>query len=242
MNITDLTRDDIDHLSLQAISSKPRSYTWDGEALTEDEWTYWEAFTYQGGAGDFVLIANHSGIERAYLNDKLYASDEYDDYIYDAGAEDDDPPTDLLTQEAFDALFEVEPYQWGSEGPMMNYWYPLDEQVSQYSSFSPIDAALALRNVPLCVVEVDGEYGMALTGGGMDFTDRIVEGFLHLGMLPPVHFANLDIGPGAWQEARPLVLAMKRSLQCMIDRLGYDVERLDRYASSTTGYDPEGRG
>ena len=70
------------------------------------------------------------------------------------------------------------------EGPMMNYYYPAEID-------DPGDAARKLADTCLCVVEVDGRTGLALTGGGMDLSWEIVGAFVALGMLPPVHFADL---------------------------------------------------
>jgi hypothetical protein len=70
-----------------------------------------------------------------------------------------------------------------AEGPMMNYWYPCPIN-------SPEDAARILEGLPVCVVEVDGEMGLALTGGGMDLSWEICEAYTRLGYLPPIHYAG----------------------------------------------------
>jgi hypothetical protein len=49
-----------------------------------------------------------------------------------------------------------------NEGPMMNYFYPLGN-----------------------------EWGLALTGGGMDLSWQICEAYIRLGYLPPLHFCDL---------------------------------------------------
>lgn len=73
-----------------------------------------------------------------------------------------------------------------NEGPMMNYFYPLPELRG-----TPEGAALSIKDLPLCVVELEGEYGLALTGGGMDLSWAICEAYMRLGWLPPVHFCQL---------------------------------------------------
>ena len=119
-------------------------------------------------------------------------------------------PGDLVHQVAgvlagsdFDAL-DREAHGY-AEGPMMNYWYPLEEQdedrLGPYrSTFDAAEAAFRLRHHSLCLVEVGGELGLALTGGGMDFTWDIAEAFIDLGYLPPLHFCDLPgmagKGPG----------------------------------------------
>lgn len=72
----------------------------------------------------------------------------------------------------------------GDDGPMMSYYYELPTD--------PSDAAIAeLVELPVCVVYIDGEPGLALTGGGMDLSWEICEAFMRLGYLPPLHFAGL---------------------------------------------------
>jgi hypothetical protein len=83
------------------------------------------------------------------------------------------------------------------EGPMMNYYYPLP--------FDPSDTAIAeLANLPLCVVYVDEDPALALTGGGMDLSWEICEAFMRLGCLPPLHFAGLPAMAGRGENADDL--------------------------------------
>jgi len=70
------------------------------------------------------------------------------------------------------------------EGPMMNYWYPIEIDDVE-------DAARKLIHLPLCVVKVGDETGLALTGGGMNLAWEICEAFITLGYLPPTHFCDL---------------------------------------------------
>lgn len=69
--------------------------------------------------------------------------------------------------------------------PMMNYYYPLPDE-RRYDE----DDAKAIQHLNLCLVEFveDGTYALALTGGGMDLSWDICEGFIRLGYYPPVHF------------------------------------------------------
>lgn len=80
-------------------------------------------------------------------------------------------------------------------GPMMSYFYGLEDL---RSDFDPAEAAKAIVDLPLCVIEWQGDeqdnhsggYALALTGGGTDLTWEICEAFMRLGYLPPVHFAS----------------------------------------------------
>jgi hypothetical protein len=95
-----------------------------------------------------------------------------------------------------------------SEGPLMNYWYPVDiDDVEQ--------AALDISHLPLCVVQFEnGETGIALTGAGMDFTWEICAAFIALGKLPPTHFCDLPRMAGQERSSswRDIVAACKKSL------------------------------
>jgi hypothetical protein len=91
---------------------------------------------------------------------------------------------------------EIDPFEQGAEGPVMSYYYPLPRDEDDLN-----EAASKISMLPLCVVRIDAEtlndprgedtYALALTGGGMDLSWEICEGFARLGYLPPVHFANL---------------------------------------------------
>jgi hypothetical protein len=111
-----------------------------------------------------------------------------------------------------------------AEGPMMNYWYPIEGR-----AFDAEDAALKLLDVPLCVVQVNGTYGLALTGGGMDLTWEIVEAFVTLGFLPPRDHVDLPLMAQPYDDtALYLIEACRRTVSIMANWLVNDLERLDR--------------
>jgi hypothetical protein len=85
-----------------------------------------------------------------------------------------------------------------AEGPMMNYAYPLGNNLRH----SPEEAARLLKDLPLCLVERDGEWFLALTGGGMDLRWEIIEAFMLLGFLPPLHFVAPPAMAGKSLNAR----------------------------------------
>lgn len=133
----------------------------------------------------------------------------------------------------FDHLEAVEPYQYGAEGPMMNYWYSLGDVRSGYGAAQiggwnhtadEIDTAYKLRHVSLCLVEVDETFGLALTGGGMDLTWQIVEAYTLLGYLPPAKFCR---PPGfKTTDEDYLVAAMHRTLTALVERYQRDADYL----------------
>ena len=75
-------------------------------------------------------------------------------------------------------------YISGGEGPMMNYMYFIEIDDVE-------EAAKKISDLPLCVVELNGATGLALTGGGMDLSWEICSAFIKLGQLPPLHFCRL---------------------------------------------------
>jgi hypothetical protein len=93
---------------------------------------------------------------------------------------------------------ECQGYFGRSEGPVMNYWYAVD--LSKVSD--PDEAAKLIADLPLCVVEIEGQYGLALTGGGMDLSWEICEAYTRLGQLPPVHFCDLPRMSGRGEDGR----------------------------------------
>lgn len=116
-----------------------------------------------------------------------------------------------------------------SDGPMMDYYYPLpgfDMDVE--------DAAKAIVDLPLCIVHFNenDEYALALTGGGMNLSWHICTAYLKLGYMPPLHFAELPkfaggppIGPAAGKR---VLKAMEQSIKVSQNWLdGYKVKLKD---------------
>ena len=115
---------------------------------------------------------------------------------------------------------------WVSEadGPMMNYWYPVEIDDCQ-------EAAHKLVHLPLCVVEFsDGRTGLALTGGGMNLSWEICEAFIAIGYLPPVYFSDLPVmADKRLDEKNRLTLAACiRSNEVMRQRAAWNIDRLRR--------------
>lgn len=99
------------------------------------------------------------------------------------------------------------------EGPMMNYFYPLGPERDGWDD--PEEMARRIAGLPLCIVRLDGEMGLALTGGGMDLSWEICEAYTRLGCLPPTHFEPPAMsGRGTSDRDRYLVAAYRRA--CMV--------------------------
>jgi hypothetical protein len=122
---------------------------------------------------------------------------------------------------------ECDGYVPQNDGPMMDYYYPLAD-FGRYDD--PRTAVLAIVDLPLCLVhfEVPGEWGLALTGGGMDLSWEICEAFTLLGYLPPFHFCNLPQMSGRGESARDrrIIAACRESARWMKHRAGYTLRNL----------------
>jgi hypothetical protein len=107
------------------------------------------------------------------------------------------------------------------EGPMMNYWYPIDIKDCE-------EAARKLVCLPLCVVEFpDGTTGLALTGGGMDLSWEICNAFMLLGQLPPVHFELPAMcGRGVNERDRWVIAGVRKACQVMAKRMAWRLKKL----------------
>lgn len=128
---------------------------------------------------------------------------------------------------------EVDPFDNGAEGPMMNYYYPLEDLGRASDVY---DAAERIRDLPLCVVDFDesgGGYALALTGGGMDLSWEICEAFTRLGFLPPLHFCDLPRMSG-YPRGEPdlyVIEACKRSAEVARYQAERTAERLAEFTA-----------
>lgn len=157
------------------------------EAAGEDceGFTYWEVVQAELN-GEYIDVVTGNGSSPTHIvvdgtAISLYDHERYIDALggWKINDEDEDVlPEGALDADEFDALSEQDVY---SDGPMMNYWYPLDVS----SDFDPVEAAAKIAHTNLCVVLVGDDYGLALTGGGMDFSWEIALAFIRIGYYPP---------------------------------------------------------
>jgi len=95
-----------------------------------------------------------------------------------------------------------------ADGPMMNYYYPLPDDMD-------CEDARKLSG-PIVLIEFDdGNWALALSGGGMDLSWDICRAFIDLGYLPPIEFRLPEFAGDEWTYDRArIVMAMLRSLEC----------------------------
>ncbi len=119
-----------------------------------------------------------------------------------------------------------------TEGPMMDFFYPLPH----FDHLGTDEAAKLIVDLPLCVIYVEdmNEYGLALTGGGMDLSWEICEAYMRLNYLPPVHFCDLPGMAGKRLNTRTkwILAGCRRSLKVVEQRASFTREHLQSISKS----------
>lgn len=159
-----------DRLYSDSVRTMPRGMDWSEDRFGPDgdeRWTSYEGFKCETEGCPFVVVSTGGEVRcdedsgTLYLNGQRYDPDD---------AEEGDP-------------VPCGEYIGHAEGPMMNYAYAVDRADS--------DSAARLTDLPLALVETDdGDWFLALTGGGMDLSWEICAGYVRLGSYPPAHFAS----------------------------------------------------
>lgn len=162
------------------VTAKPRTIDW-AEEINDDGEGFKSFEWIECDCGHSLLMeASQSGEQHRYIQDIV-------DVLDDSGEAVDEEDNRCTAEVHF-------------EGPQMNYFYECDWNDTE-------EAAKAIKNLPLCLIELrDGTKGMALTGGGMDLSWEICAAYVALGYLPPVHFAG-DLPSMAWGPSKPSYLA-----------------------------------
>jgi hypothetical protein len=114
--------------------------------------------------------------------------------------------------------------QAGRYEPIYNVLYPLPEQFAV-----PRDFRDRLNNMTIVRVENE-EYGLALTGCGMDFTWEICESYMRLGYYPPASMCRLPqmAGRGSSKLDKTIIAACLASVDAATTRLRFTREHLRR--------------
>lgn len=198
-------------LSVAVIDAKPITYDFSSNAVDHETdmmlWRSMEAVTCPD-CGQYIL----EGDEHAFINPDgeavprgvllddadIYGDDELTEWAEARGFR----PCEHDGQ-SYDDFREA-------EGPQMNYAYPLDHGGGR-DFFHP-DYARMIAGLPLCLVEIEGEDYLALTGGGMDMSWSICEAYIRLGFLPPTHFTLPEMaGTKLTERNARIVAAVQRA-------------------------------
>lgn len=155
---------DVETLYVECVDYKPVSYSWGGfDANGERQWR------------SLSLECDCCGMSPKERRESLDSDDDLAGWYTDGSEPSEGQP----------CLFSGCSGDYFGAEPMMNYYYPLPSQ-----TFGA-DNAEAIENLPVVLVEIDGEYALALSGGGMDLSWEICEAYMRLGFLPPFHFTRL---------------------------------------------------
>lgn len=125
-----------------------------------------------------------------------------------------------------------------NEGPMMNSRYPIDVR----RVGGPRDAARAIKHLPLCIVDIDQAYYLALTGGGMDFSWEIAEAYMCLGYLPPQFVHDLPHMAGrklSDPRTKWVLEGVRKAVRVQRDWAQQALDRLDRYWAELEAKEPQ---
>jgi len=108
--------------------------------------------------------------------------------------------------------------------PMMNYLYPLGE-------FFEVPSDWKEKLVSMTIVQIDEEYYLASTGGGMDMSWQICETYINLGYYPPTHFCQLPhmAGLSLNKKNRQIINCCNESIQIAISWLRGRVTENDHF-------------
>jgi hypothetical protein len=115
--------------------------------------------------------------------------------------------------------------------PMMNYYYPLPD----YNGDESDDQLLLDREGgSVALVRVGDKVVLALTGGGMDLSRDICEGFMLLGYLPPLKYCDIPHFGGDKLTARLawIISGCVRSCEVAVSQAAHTKERLEQYRDS----------
>ncbi|MFE9412293.1 hypothetical protein ACFYN0_26395 [Streptomyces sp. NPDC006704] len=124
--------------------------------------------------------------------------------------------------------YEDEAKAYADEGPTSSiYW-----EIRLPTDMDEHDVARAIHDLPVCLVKVGRdheEYGLTLTGGGMNLIWEIVEAFTRIGSLPPTDKIDLaSIGRGDSELDRYLIAACQRAGREAIKSIQRDLDSLER--------------
>lgn len=125
-----------------------------------------------------------------------------------------------------------------NEGPMMNSRYPVDVR----RVGGPREAAKAIKHLPLCIVDIDQAYYLALTGGGMDLSWEIAEAYMCLGYLPPQFVHDLPRMAGrrlSDPRTKWVLEGVRKAARVQQDWAQQALDRLDRYWAELEAKEPQ---
>lgn len=115
------------------------------------------------------------------------------------------------------------------EGPLMNGYWPLTSG-NLPNDWEPEQVAMRIRHLSVCLVLVDDQYGLALTGGGMDLRWNLAAAAIGAGFLPwsalRLHDWSYGVSTVGLPWARRVRAAVRYRLQRNIRRERADLREI----------------
>lgn len=203
-------------------ATEPRYVEWSSVRSDNGEgYSCAETFTFEHEDESYTLIDSDGAVVGAVVDGRAYTHEQVQERADDELDDETAATTWTLLLTALEAAERDDSF--GAEGPMMNYFWHLGD------SGDIDEMAAKLDGLPLCVVEFEesGEIGLALTGGGMDLSWEIAEGFIRLGYRPPT---SLDlpgmVGRGESEDDQAIVRAVVETKRATAANLLYGADRL----------------
>lgn len=206
----------------------------DGDDTPVATFRAWEAETLEDvtwpDGSDVIVVVTDGHHGELHVPDDAPGADDHerwlDRYALEEWAddtEDEDGQDSARRWAIVNAFTDQDDLGWeSSDGPMMNFLYPVAEEDESTAR----DWAYAIRDLPLCVVEVDGRHGLALTGGGMNLSWEIARAFVAIGYRPPVDVVSLPRMVDHTDERhRPALLATIDTAQALAANYARQAER-----------------
>jgi len=219
-------------LSFDAVDVTASDFDWFDEE-TRERWEYVYPDLTDLGLKELRAIADATSEEaRKALDAECHDFDPVDgacDFCLADSREECEEEQEGPAAEALATWFQENPDEADLD-PQMNYAYPLPGGADPGS----LQAELIEHHLPLCVVELDGEPVMALTGGGMDLSWEICRAYMVAGFMPPYHWAKrLPAMAGDFAEWKPGVLVHAlESCKCIEQRGARAVQYLRELADA----------
>lgn len=218
----------IDDLVGGSLFVQPRMVTtWETNEDNDeaDEVTWSEATRHTSKRGvDMIVIFTDGRVRSIVIDESTFTLTDWTDFDdqYTVEHPRDDEKAWISLNE-WESIFDNDVDGMSVDGPGMMYFMPCHVADGERSAVALVDLAV----VP---VAINGETGLALSGGGQDMSWDICAAYIALGQLPPVHYAR-DLPRFAGIEPlntahRFILDACKESLRQGAARLTYDLENL----------------
>lgn len=227
-----LTIEGLKYLSHQ--SSRPASW----EVLGEDDdvdnyetFSYAQVFDFEDTGDDGtgrtqqIVYVRGLGPVGIVVDDHVVTTSEIDERFQQADS-DNVEQVEVQCVEWRGIIDRAQECSYLAEGPMMAWYWAVEDDADSFDEDRLAELAGLIKDLPLCVVWIDGTLGLALTGGGMDLSWEIAEAFIRLGWYPPSSLSLPGFDYGTPDQRSQIGKALIISKTVHAAQLMRDVERV----------------